>query len=178
MVTKNNIRGNTTVRQILAANGQMQKCKRRSAGHASVSWPCEMMARTASDDCHGFGGRICEYANMYMAMVNANCQLWTNSPEREIKLTPFLYSPNIAGRKSASAILNRVINQEQQATKHKLRDVQIWNIYGRTHVCLNCFRVHGAYANWQRPLVDRTTLSTKGQLVVSSWRPKAIGSNC
>jgi len=69
-------------------------------------------------------------ANMYMAMVNANCQLWTNSPEREIKLTPFLCSPNIGGRKSASAILNRVINQEQQATKHKLRDVQIWNIYG------------------------------------------------
>ncbi|EDX10529.1 GD14534 [Drosophila simulans] len=34
-------------------------------------------------------------------------------------------NPNIAGRKSASAILNRVINQEQQATKHKLRDVQI-----------------------------------------------------
>lgn len=170
MVTKNNIRGNTTVRQILAANANGDLLAMQVKVDR-VRWCPERPAMIAM-------ASLVVYANMYMAMVNANCQLWTNSPEREIKLTPFLCSPNIAGRKSASAILNRVINQEQQATKHKLRDVQIWNIYGRTHVCLNCFRVHGAYANWQRPLVDRTTLSTKGQLVVSSWRPKAIGSNC
>lgn len=144
------------------------KCRN---ANAESCWPCCKLTMRDDgqngDDCYGSAKRI----YMYVAMVNANCQLWTNSFEREIKLTPFCADPPGRNRNRNRNSHTEIQKQQHRnwaeqksawqssptapsirSTGDKTQTTRCANMkYLWPHIRLNCSRECGGFSNWLRP---------------------------